>query len=218
MPHHISRRPELSTVASQILPTRAIFAAALQKRQLLDAGIWLYAACRRVFPLSTKLRFMSTYFLTVTSLSTPCLSRKWLSDKKILHNVEASLETSALLPGKVTSCFHEIFTLQQNLHTSIEEKMHIILQTLLSSDRILRYYTGQATELHLGGCWSNWKEELCPSCRKCGQSQLQKGEKKYILCRKNLNTSVPFCWTPNIDLIMPYWLHSLCRGKLVDTC
>jgi len=72
----ISRRPELSTVAAQILPTRAIFAAALQTRQLFDARIWLCAACRRVFPQSTKLRVMSTYFVTVTSLSTPCLSRK----------------------------------------------------------------------------------------------------------------------------------------------
>jgi len=97
----ISRRPELSTVASQILPTEAIFAAALQTRQMFDAGMWPYAACRRVFPLSTKLRIMSTYFLTVTSLSKPCLSRKLLSDNKILHTVEASLETSALLPGKV---------------------------------------------------------------------------------------------------------------------
>jgi len=70
----------------------------------------------------------------------------------MLHTVEASLETSALLPGEVILCFHEILTLQQNLRTSIEEKTHFILKALLSSGNILRCNTGQVLEFHLGGC------------------------------------------------------------------
>ena len=128
----------------------------------------------RVFPLSTKLLVMSTYFMTVTSLSTPCLSRKWLSDKKILHAVEASLETSALLPGEVISRFHEILTLQQNLRTSIEEKSTLFWKPF--------YQVTTFWDVTLGRHWNFIKVAFEVTGRrssvrhvgKCGQSQLQK--------------------------------------------
>jgi hypothetical protein len=85
-------------------------------------------------------------------MSTTCLSRELLADRKILHTAEVSLKTSALLPGKVIPCFHEILTLQRNLHTSIEDEVHNISKTFLSNDKNLIYYTGQATEFHLSGC------------------------------------------------------------------